>query len=54
VEKHPDVKIELREEHSIDVVRAVFEGSSDIGVFTAGLELPPGSTRISIVRIDWL
>jgi DNA-binding transcriptional LysR family regulator len=41
-EQHPDIKMDLREENSAAIVRAVLDGSADLGVFTAGLEVPAG------------
>lgn len=43
VKEYPDLKIDLREEQSPKVVRAVVEGLVDVGVFTtAGLAVPSG------------
>lgn len=43
---HPDVNIDLRERVSVDIVRAVFAGSADVGIVagnvsTEGLEIMP-------------
>jgi DNA-binding transcriptional LysR family regulator len=49
---HPDVSVDLREHASPEVVRAVAEGQTDIGVF--GGELPTGSLELLPYREDYL
>ena len=41
-QQYPDLKVDLREEQSPAIVRAVAEGLADIGVFAAGITVPSG------------
>ena len=49
---HPDVSVDLREHASPEVVRAVTEGQTDIGVF--GGEVPTGNLELLPYREDYL
>lgn len=49
---HPDVSVDLREHASPEVVRAVIEGQTDIGVF--GGEVPTGNLELLPYREDYL
>ncbi|MBI5275123.1 MAG: LysR family transcriptional regulator [Burkholderiales bacterium] len=49
---HPDVSVDLREHASPEVVRAVSEGQTDIGVF--GGEVPTGNLELLPYREDSL
>ena len=42
VRNHPEIKIDLREGNSAGIVQAVADGLVEIGIFTAGVQLPPG------------
>lgn len=42
VQNHPDIKIDLREGNSAAIVQAVADGLVELGVFTAGVQLPRG------------
>ena len=49
---HPDVSVDLREHASPEVVRAVAEGQTHIGVF--GGDVPTGSLELLPYREDFL
>lgn len=40
--EYPDIKIDLREANSSEVISGVEHGKADIGIFTGGLDVPHG------------